>query len=155
MINKQAQLARAIQIATNVHHGQFDKGGNPYILHPLHLMQQLLFDVQLATIAVLHDVIEDSDGKVTIEGLHQEGFSNRVCAAVELLTHREGDDYLDDYVKRISTSYDAIRVKRKDLEHNSNITRLKGVTEKDLNRMKKYHHAFLMLTEAKRVFERK
>lgn len=154
-MNKQAQLARAIQIASNVHHEQFDKGGNPYILHPLYLMQQMLFDVQLATIAVLHDVIEDSDGKVTIESLQKEGFSHRVCAAVELLTHQEGDDYLEDYVKRICTNFDAIRVKRKDLEHNSNITRLKGVTEKDLKRMEKYHHAFMKLTDAKRHFERK
>lgn len=154
-MNKQEQLARAIQIAVNIHHGQFDKGGKPYILHPLYLMDQLMFDVQLATIAVLHDVIEDSKGKVTIDTLHDEGFSHRVCAAVDVLTHRKDDDYLTAYIKRISTNYDAIRLKRKDLEHNSNITRLKGVTAKDLQRMEKYHNAFLLLTEAKRHFERK
>ncbi|MBL4851143.1 MAG: hypothetical protein JKY90_02510 [Gammaproteobacteria bacterium] len=154
-MTKNEQLGRAIVIACNAHEGQFDKGGNPYILHPLHLMDQLLFDKQLATIAVLHDVVEDSDGKVTIATLGKEGFSERVCAALDLLTHRKGDDYIESYIKRICTSYDAIRVKRKDLAHNSDITRLKGITEKDLKRMEKYHCAFVLLTEAKRNFDRK
>jgi len=44
-MNKYEQLAEAIKIATNAHAGQFDKGGKPYILHPLHLMNQTLFDI--------------------------------------------------------------------------------------------------------------
>lgn len=151
-MNSQQQLASAIQIAASVHEKQFDKGGKPYILHPLHLMNQLLFDTQLATIAVLHDVIEDSDGAVTLESLKHEGFSQRVLNAIELLTHRKGSDYLQDYIKGICTNYDAIRVKRKDLEHNANITRLKGIRAKDLARIEKYHKAFFMLEEAKEQF---
>ena len=56
-MNKQEQLTKAINIAAVSHYGQFDRGGKPYILHPLHLMNQTLFDIQLATIAVLHDAI--------------------------------------------------------------------------------------------------
>ena len=153
-MNKQEQLARAIQIATNAHTGQFDKGGKPYILHPLHLMNQLLFDTQLATIAVLHDAIEDSDGEVTISMLQNEGFSERVCCAVDLLTHRNNSNYLDVYIKGICSNIDAIRVKRKDLEHNSDISRLKGVTQKDLARMEKYHTAFVTLGKARQNFKR-
>jgi hypothetical protein len=140
-------LAKAISIATMAHEGQFDKGGKPYILHPLHLMNQLMFDVQLAVIAVLHDVVEDS--LYTFDDLVAEGFSDRVLAALILLTHDKSSDYLDDYIPRICTNYDAIRVKRKDLEHNSDITRLKGILDEDLERLKKYHIAFTMLSAAR------
>ena len=154
-MNKQQQLAEAIEIASKVHLNQFDKGGKPYILHPLHLMTQLLFDTQLATIAVLHDVVEDSDGLVTLQDLRDYGFSERVLSALYLLTHEKGDAYLEVYIEGIAGNYDAIRVKRKDLEHNSDITRLKGIKPKDLVRMEKYHTAFLMLGEAKKNFERR
>ncbi len=140
------ELEKAILIATNAHQGQFDKGGKPYILHPLHLMNQLMFDVPLAVIAVLHDVVED--GVYTFDDLVAEGFSDRVLAALILLTHNDLDDYLEDYIPKICSNHDAIRVKRKDLEHNSDITRLKSVRDKDLERLQKYHAAFTMLTEA-------
>ena len=148
-MNEQEQLARAIYVATKAHKNQFDKGGKPYILHPLHLMNQLMFDVQLATIAVLHDVIEDS--RYTFAELHNMGFSERVVTAVALLTHAPNESY-DEYIHDITTNYDAIRVKRKDLEHNSDITRLKGVRPKDLERLEKYHNAFIQLGEAKKNF---
>ncbi|UZE97277.1 hypothetical protein [Alkalimarinus alittae] len=147
--NKNKQLEKAIQIAVSAHRGQFDRGGKPYILHPLHLMNQLMFDIELATIAVLHDVIEDSD--ITLEHLEEEGFSERVCTALTYLTHKSGQSY-EDYISDIAQNYDAIRVKRKDLEHNSDITRLKGVKEKDLLRMKRYHKAFVLLSKAKAEF---
>ncbi len=141
------ELAKAISIATMAHEGQFDKGGKPYILHPLHLMNQLMFDVPLAIVAVLHDVVEDS--LYTFDDLVAEGFSDRVLAALILLTRDDSADYLEDYIPRICTNYDAIRVKRKDLEHNSDITRLKGILDEDLERLKKYHIAFTMLSEAR------
>ena len=150
-LSKQAQLDVAINIASNARKGQFDKGGKPYILRPLHLMNALLFDTQLATIAVLHDVAEDSS--VTLEDMAEAGMSLRVMLALDYLTHKPGVSY-EDYIERVASNYDAIRIKRKDLEHNSDITRLKGISEKDLARMEKYHKAFLRLTEAKKMFER-
>lgn len=150
-MDKQKQLAVAVQTAANAHAGQFDKGGKPYILHPLHLMSQLLFDPQLATIAVLHDVAEDSS--TTFADLKRMGMSTRVISALIVLTHDKGQQY-EDYIDGVCTNFDAIRVKRKDLEHNSDITRLKGVGPKDLVRMEKYHKAFVRLTEAKRTYER-
>ncbi len=152
MLTPEKQLALAIKIASEVHVNQFDKGGKPYILHPLYVMQQVLFDTELAAIAVLHDVIEDGQGEATLEKLRSMGFSERVLVALDLLTHKEGQDYLESYIPLICTNYDAIRVKRKDLEHNSNITRLKGVREKDFKRLEKYHKAFSMLEKAKKKF---
>jgi (p)ppGpp synthase/HD superfamily hydrolase len=152
MDKNQQLLGLAIEVATQAHKGQFDKGGKPYILHPLHLMSQLLFDPQLATIAVLHDVIEDSDGVYTLVKLEELGFSERVLAALKLLTHDKNDDYLSVYIAKISKNYDAIRVKKKDLAHNSDITRLVVIREKDLARISKYHQAYLLLEEAKLTF---
>lgn len=146
-MNHQKQLQLAIDIAVEAHSGQYDKGGKPYILHPLHLMNQLIYDPELAAIAVLHDVIEDT--YVTEEALRAEGFSIRVRSALELLTHDEEDTY-EEYIENICTSLDAIIVKRKDLEHNSDITRLKGLRDKDLQRLGKYHKTFVRLGEAKR-----
>ena len=148
-MKKYEALSLAISIATKAHEGQYDRGGKPYILHPLHLMTQLLFDTELASIAVLHDVVEDSD--VTLDDLTRQGFSPRIVSALRLLTHEPGVSYAG-YIEGICGSYDAIRVKRKDLEHNSDITRLKGITEKDLVRTKKYHAAFIRLTKAKGAF---
>ena len=146
-----AMLGAAIGLAVKCHHNQYDRGGKPYILHPMHLMSQLMFDTELAIIAVLHDSVEDSG--LTIDGLKQLGYSDRVCKAIDLLTHKDGDDYLSEYIANIATNYDALRVKRKDLEHNSDITRLKGVSMKDLERMRKYHTAFIMLGNARKVFQ--
>lgn len=145
--NKQWEmLGLAIEIAADAHSEQLDKGGKPYILHPLHLMNQLMYDPELAQIAVMHDVIEDSN--FTLVVLLSHGFSRRVRTALQLLTHSPEDSYLE-YIVKVGTSLDAITVKRKDLEHNSCITRLKGVTDKDLARAKKYHLAFLYLGKAR------
>ena len=150
-MNKQEQLAVAIQIAVSAHNKQYDKGGKPYILHPLHLMNQLMFDLQLATIAVLHDVVEDS--QVEFKDLERLGMSSRVLSALMVLTHKSTQSY-DDYIDGVCTNFDAVRVKLKDLEHNSDITRLKVVEQKDIDRMVKYHKAFVQLTKAKRCYER-
>jgi len=168
MLTKQEQLAEGIRIAVTGHDGQFDKGGKPYILHPLHLMNQCLFDLQLATICVLHDWLEDcwiTEEKLNralfqdilddgINHLRSLGFSERVLTGLRLLTHNPLDDYLTVYIPAICGNYDALRAKRKDLGHNSDITRLKGVKPKDLARIEKYHKAFLMLGEAKKNFAR-
>ena len=149
-LSEQEQLALGITLAAMGHKYQFDKGGKPYILHPLHLMNQLLFDTQLATIAVMHDLIEDTD--LTLSILVLAGFSDRVITALDLLTHSKGVSY-EDYILMISSNYDAIRVKRKDLQHNSCATRLKGVTEKDFLRMQKYQKAYTFLGEARSKFK--
>lgn len=51
-------LEKAILIATKAHNGQLDKGGQPYILHRLRVMQSCNSDLEKMC-AVLHDVIED------------------------------------------------------------------------------------------------
>lgn len=134
-------LDKALLLATNSHHGQFDKGGAPYILHPIKVMHYLKTDdEELQCMALLHDVVEDCD--VTFVDLEAIGMSQRVIAAVRCLTKQRGQT-LAEYKEVIFSSTDAMRVKMADLRHNSDIRRLKGVTEKDLVRMEKYHRFYL------------
>jgi len=136
-------LARAIRIASQAHELQTDFGGNAYILHPIRLMMKVGPDEEVMTMAVLHDTVEDSK-EWTIERLREEGFSERVLAALTLLTHRPEDSY-EEYIKKIATNRDAIIVKMADLTDNSDITRLKGIKDKDIARMQKYHKAYTYL----------
>lgn len=137
-------LGKAIAIASKVHESQRDKGGHAYILHPIRIMMRLRTnDEELMQIAILHDVVEDSK-EWSISRLRQEGFSDRVLNALELLTHDSNDSY-EEYVKQISTNLDAARVKLEDIRDNSDVTRLKGLREKDFKRMEKYHRAYLFL----------
>lgn len=132
---------KAILIAAREHLGVKDKGGNSYILHPMRIALRLRTnDEELMCIAILHDVVEDS--KVTFAELINEGFSPRVIYALQLLTHQKGLSY-DQYIDKMQFNRDALLVKREDLRDNSDITRLKGVTEKDFERMQKYQKAFV------------
>lgn len=145
------ELALAIKIAAEGHLNQRDKGGNPYILHPLKVMHYLKTDdFQLMAIAALHDVVEDTP--LEIVDLVCMGFSNRVKDAVLLLTKRDGQTP-EEYFQGIAKSYDATRVKLADLRHNSDVRRLKGLSDKDLLRVRKYHDMYLRLSEAKRLHE--
>ena len=54
-------LEKAIKIALEAHIGQVDKGGNPYILHPLPVMLSLNSEEE-RIVGVLHDVVEDCEG---------------------------------------------------------------------------------------------
>ncbi len=142
-------LSLGIRIASEVHYGHFDRGGNPYILHPLHVMYSLnTTDFELMTIAVMHDVLEDDKEKrYTIESLRELGMSERVLTGLQLLTHDPEVPY-EDYIAAMLLNVDAMRVKRADIEHNSSITRLKGVRQKDTERFQKYCRAFMIIDSA-------
>lgn len=131
---------KAMFIAAREHLGVRDKGGHAYILHPMRIAMRLnTNDEELMSIAILHDVIEDS--KLTFEDLKAEGFTDRVIEALKLLTRRKGVSY-DDYIDEMRGNRDALIVKREDLRDNSDITRLNGVSEKDFERMNKYIRSF-------------
>lgn len=137
-------LGKAISIAAQAHENQKDKGGNAYILHPIRIMMRLrTTDEELMTIAILHDVVEDDD-TWTLDRLKSEGFSDRVIDALRLLTHDNHDTY-ERYIGKISSNRDATRIKLEDLRDNSDITRMKGVSQSDLDRMQKYHKSFKYL----------
>ena len=139
-------LAKAIRIAAATHEHQVDKGGEPYILHPLRVMMRVNTEDE-KIVAVLHDVVEDSDW--TFERLRGEGFSETVIEALKHVTKLPGeeDDY-DAFIRRAAKNAVASRVKLADLEDNMDLKRIKSPTQKDLDRITKYHKAWVWLTEA-------
>jgi (p)ppGpp synthase/HD superfamily hydrolase len=138
-------LAKAIALASQKHMGQFDKGGMPYILHPLKVMHYLKSDdLELMAIAVMHDVVEDSD--VTFSDLYAMEFTPRIVETLRLLTKMPGQTHRE-YVDGIKKNPDAIKVKLADLRHNMDARRLKGITPKDSARMDKYCKMYVELKD--------
>ena len=139
-------LGRAIEIAATAHAGQTDKGGSPYILHPLWVMNRVKhLGEAYMTVAILHDVVEDTEW--TFDMLLNEGFSHSITVPLVLLTHDGTMKSYDDYIKDLSSNSIATAVKMADLEHNSSILRLKGLRKKDFDRLEKYHRAYTYLKD--------
>jgi (p)ppGpp synthase/HD superfamily hydrolase len=131
-------LERAIAIAAEAHAGHPDKGGAPYVLHPLRVMLAVgTMDERI--VAVLHDVVEDSK-EWSFDRLRQEGFSEEIVGAVDALTKREGEEYMDR-VRRAKRNPIARAVKLADLHDNMDVTRLPNPTPKDFERRRKYERA--------------
>lgn len=144
-MKKGEMLSKMLVIATNAHAGQFDRGGNAYILHPLKVMHYLKSDdEELQCIAVGHDLFEDTS--VTVSELRSHGFSQRVVDGMLALSKMPGQSY-EEYKQVVFASKDAMLVKRADLRHNTDIRRLKGVSEKDIVRMAKYHQFYLEIEQ--------
>ena len=138
-------LSKMLRLATNAHDGQTDKAGKPYILHCLKVMHYLRSDdEELMCIALGHDLVEDT--KITYVDLWNLGFTGRVIDGIKALTKQRGQTY-DEYKQQVFASEDAMRVKMCDLRHNSDIRRLKGVTQKDVDRIAKYHQFYLEIKE--------
>lgn len=134
---------RAMQIAYRAHHGQHDKGGVPYIFHPIHLAEQMQ-DEYSTCVALLHDVVEDTD--VTMEELRAV-FPAEVTDAVALMTHREDEPYLE-YVRRAATNPITKAVKLADIRHNSDSSRLPDAGEDKLRYFAdKYQAALAVLNQ--------
>lgn len=112
---------KAMQIAYSAHHGQVDQVGAPYILHPVHLAEQMDDEIS-CTVALLHDVAEDTS--VTLQQL-SEIFPQEVMVPLTLLTHEKGTDYFA-YVKALRQNKVAVKVKLADIAHNSDQTRCVG-----------------------------
>ena len=95
-------------------------------------------------VALLHDVIEDTD--ITLEHLKKEGFNDDVLTALDAMTKREGESY-DQFIERVKDNPIALKVKMADLRDNMDILRLPVLTEKDLQRIAKYHKAYKYLEQ--------
>ena len=136
-------LSRMLLFATNAHHGQFDKSGQPYILHPITVMHMLQTDdEELQCIALGHDLVEDC--KVTYQDLWDQGFTERIIEGIRAMTKIPGETK-DEYKTKVKSSPDAIKVKMCDLRHNSDITRLKDLTPKNIERTIFYHQFYTEL----------
>lgn len=132
----------ALAIARKAHAGQVDKAGIDYIQHPLYVASQVKTEQEKA-VALLHDVLEDSD--ITAADLLAYGLSNEVVTAVQTLTKKKGQSY-QDYLEKVKSNDLARVVKLADLKHNSDLSRLKSVSDTDRERVKKYKNAIRYLS---------
>jgi len=130
-------LERAIAIAATAHAGQVDKGGAPYILHPLKVMLRMT-TLEQRIVAVLHDVVEDCG--ISVDDLRKEGFSEEVLTAIESVTKVPGESY-EDFVERAAQNPIGRVVKLADLEENSDLSRIASPSWEDLERIEKYRRA--------------
>lgn len=138
-----ATLERAIQIATEAHAGQVDKGGAPYILHPLRVMLAMETDEE-RMVAVMHDVLEDCPD-FTPARLSVAGFSDDVVIALMTLTRPEGETYAH-FIARVARNPLATSVKIADMRDNMDLSRIPNPTDKDRARVAKYERFMAVLT---------
>jgi (p)ppGpp synthase/HD superfamily hydrolase len=148
--HKGKMLNDILMFAVQVHYGQFDKGGRPYILHPLKVMHYLKTDdEELQCIAIGHDLVEDRKingspvpHEVTYNDLRNLGISERVIAGIRCVTKIAGETP-EQYKAKVLSNRDSMLVKKEDLRHNTDIRRLKGTSEKDIKRTIKYHELYM------------
>ena len=145
MLSYNEQFQIALELAVEKHKNQTDKAGNPYILHPLHVMENVN-SKEDKIVAILHDIIEDT--YLTEDYLLKIGLSKRIVDAVVALTRSEDMDY-QEYIKNLSSNPLAKEVKLADLEHNMDLKRLPTLEEKDLERNRKYQIAYHYLINNK------
>lgn len=118
MTNKH-QIGQAFELAFAAHRGQTDKAGEPYITHLVRVAARLeTTDEQ--TVALLHDLLEDTD---TPQSTLDAMFPSAVVKAVVAITKSDGDVY-DDYLARVAANPLALQVKRADIADNADPKRL-------------------------------
>jgi (p)ppGpp synthase/HD superfamily hydrolase len=141
-------LSQMLAISASAHQNQYDKAGKPYFLHCLAVMQLLnTDDEELQCIALGHDLFEDTTW--TIAMLREEGFNERVIAGITAMIKQRGQSY-DEYKTQVKSNCDAVLVKMADLTHNSDIRRMKEVSQKDFDRTIRYRQFY---NELKSVLE--
>lgn len=93
-------LERAIKIAAGAHRGQRDKAGEPFILHPLRVMNSCSTNPE-RIVAMLHDVVENAD--LTLKDLRREGLAEDLLAAVEAMTDARAKATLPSWTAQRAT----------------------------------------------------
>lgn len=133
----------AYELAVEAHKGAVDKGGHPYINHPVSVASQFSCTYRICT-AYLHDVVEDTE--YTVESLIEYGINERVAEAVQRMTHIKSMSY-SEYLKVISEDPIAVDVKIADMINNSDMSRLNSFNDKVLARMQKYNAGLKFFAE--------
>jgi (p)ppGpp synthase/HD superfamily hydrolase len=95
-------------------------------------------------VAVLHDVVEDCPGW-TFDRLRTDGFSDQVIAALQSVTKRDGEDYMD-FVRRAATNAFGRGVKLADLADNCDLARIAAPVQRDFERIAKYRRAIALIS---------
>ena len=136
-------LAKAIEIAASAHSTQKDKGGSPYILHPIRVMMSLNTEEE-KIVGVLHDVVEDSEDW-DFDRLREEGFAEDIISALKSVTKQSDAEHYEAFIERTGRNQIGRNVKIADIKDNLDVTRIGPLKEKDLLRINKYKNALSKL----------
>ncbi len=134
---------KALIISFEAHRNQKDKAGVPYIYHPYEVASKMT-DENTTLAALLHDTVEDTS--LTFSDLEREGFPSPVIEAVKVLTHRKGTPYLE-YIEKVKENSIARAVKKADLEHNMNQSRMEVITPGWKKKLQLYEKALGILEQ--------
>lgn len=129
-----ANINLALFVASNALMDKVQWSGEDYMEHPLFVAMKDTSSTAKQIIGILHDVVEDSDW--TLKDLEDLGFSQRVVKGVDGVTKRPGEGYFEFIVRCGQSGEDAIDVKLKDLNHNSQNTRT-PIVDKDEKKLLK------------------
>ena len=150
-------LAR--HIAMTAFDGVLDKAGKPYYEHCekvgvmsyskayydyLFIMEKNLAEkiaFEIGTAGYLHDIVEDTCIGLDVIVLL---FGAEIARLVDLVTRKEGESYMT-FIDRVKTCPKATIIKKCDIMHNMDLSRLEVVTDADLARLKKYEKALKRL----------
>ena len=130
-------VERARHVAVQAHAGQTRWNGDAYVVHPIRVADSLTTDDE-KVVGSLHDVVEDTD--VTLVQLKSFGFTDEQQEAIDSVTKREGESYLD-FVLRAKANPIGRRVKEADI--NDNLSDLDGKRHK--HHQEKYQLALWIL----------
>jgi hypothetical protein len=163
-------LDQAISLARTAHAGATDKAGRPYIEHSLRVMERLRADSerfaarigdpqwvdrpdeQAALVAaILHDVLEDTP--LVAEDLISRGCPEKVVEVVVLLTRLPEESY-EAFLRRLAPNPIARRVKRADIDDNSDESRLAVLSEAQAARLREKYGAARRLLDDLSAYER-
>lgn len=137
-------LEEAIILAAARYNGVRDKGNMPYILHVLYVVTSV-DGYEEKVVAALHDLVED--GHVSLFYIAKT-FNTRIADAVDAISKRHHENYLEDYIPRVADNKIATKVKLLDLLHNMDLSRIRNPTEVDYKRHDKYMRAYKYLLDA-------
>ena len=133
-IHHEPLLTRAILFADRAHQGQRDKAGQPYIQHPMRVMNQVN-SLDAKVVAILHDTLEDT--WVSLLDLHHLGLNALQLHAIIALSKQQGESRFE-VLKRTLLHPLACYVKYADVYDNMNLRRLPKITYQDLQRYQSY-----------------
>lgn len=129
----------ALKIATEAHKGQFRHDGKTlYVTHPIAVAKKFKISIKydkylsevLQAIALLHDVIEDTNHQITSIDLNRKGIPVEISTIVHILTRYPTQTYLE-YLLQVR-EYEAARlVKIEDIKHNLSTLDSKKKSQKD------------------------
>lgn len=141
-------VKNAYNLNARVQGSKLDKGGNPQVEHSIRVAS--VFNTpEVQTIALLHDVLEDSD-YTALDLVKSFGFDDTTAASVELLTFRPEYYNYTDYIHSIYTHRisfpEAFYVKVADIGDNMSRNRLALLPTKERRRLiDKYENALRIM----------